>query len=437
LIERRRSPKIFFGWWTVLATGVLSIWGWGFQLYGFSALFKPIAFELGFSRAVTSVAASIGRLEGGIEAPLAGWLTDKFGPKWVIIFGVCILSIGLVLMNFIDSLWSFYIVWGIIIGTGANTALSIPADKAITNWFVKKRGLAISIRRMFSGLLLLPLVTWLIATQGWRMTCVIGGLVMLFLGSLLTWFLVKRERPEYYGLLPDGATVEIEQKEDADLAIERGVEYAAEVQELEFTLRQAMKTPAYWLLIMAQATFGMTVASFIIHLIPFLTDLGIDPARAAAIVMIAGLFSIASRFLGGFLADRVSIGHLRFVYGGSILLQSVGITIFLLSQTVFMVYPFLILYYIGMGINLVLLTVIGARYFGRKAFGSIRGFSVLATMPFGILGPIYLGWIYDTTGSYVVAFTLFAVLLALTTLLVFLARPPKPPVRITDIREIV
>ena len=132
MIERRRSPRIFFGWWTVLATGVLSIWGWGFQLYGFSALFKPIASELGFSRTVTSVAASIGRLEGGIEAPLAGWLTDKFGPKWVIISGVCILSIGLVLMNFIDSLWSFYIVWGIIIGTGANTALSIPNALALS-----------------------------------------------------------------------------------------------------------------------------------------------------------------------------------------------------------------------------------------------------------------------------------------------------------------
>ncbi|MDO8688231.1 MAG: hypothetical protein Q7K41_06565, partial [Dehalococcoidales bacterium] len=77
MIKRRSFPKVFFGWWTVLGSGILALWGYGYHAYGFSALFKPISQELGFSRATTSVAASIGRFEGGIESPITGWITDR------------------------------------------------------------------------------------------------------------------------------------------------------------------------------------------------------------------------------------------------------------------------------------------------------------------------------------------------------------------------
>jgi len=161
LIKKRRFPKIFFGWWTVLTGGFLGMWGYGFHIYGFSALFKPIASELGFSRAVMSVAASIGRFEGGFEAPLTGWVTGKFGPRLPVLFGVFLLGLGLILMNFINSLWAFYVVWGVILGTALNVAFHIPIDAAIANWFVKKRGLALGIRQTLkglSGVLVLPLV---------------------------------------------------------------------------------------------------------------------------------------------------------------------------------------------------------------------------------------------------------------------------------------
>jgi len=99
---------MFFGWWSVIAGGLLALWGHGFYSVGIAALFKPIALELGFSRAATSVAASIGRFEGGIEAPLVGWVTDKFGPRRVVLLGVCVMSLGL------------------IIGTGLNVTLLMP-----------------------------------------------------------------------------------------------------------------------------------------------------------------------------------------------------------------------------------------------------------------------------------------------------------------------
>jgi len=135
-----KCPEVFFGWWTVLVGSLLSAWGIGFQVHGFSALFKPIASEFGFSRAATSVATSIGKLGYGLESPLTGWLVDRFGPRLLITIGMFIAGLGLILMNFINSLWTFYVVWGVILGTGINIGLEIPVDKAIASWFVKKRG---------------------------------------------------------------------------------------------------------------------------------------------------------------------------------------------------------------------------------------------------------------------------------------------------------
>ncbi|MFC1978107.1 MFS transporter, partial [Chloroflexota bacterium] len=403
MIKRRRFPKVFFGWWTVLAGGVNGFWGTGYYLYGFSALFKPISSELGFSRAVTSVAASIGRFEGGLESLVIGWLTDRFGPRRIILFGVSLLGLGLILMNFVNSLWAFYLVWGAIIGTGFNAYSGLPMATAITNWFVKKRGLATGIRVMVSGVFLLPFVTWLITTQGWRMACVIGGVVMLVVGLPLTWFFVRDQRPEYYGLLPDGATMDEELKEDTGRMLDRGAEYAAEVEEVEFTLRQAMRTPTYWLLLVAHIGPSITMTSLLVHFIPLLTDMGLSPAEAAATVALSGLTGAVSRFVSGFLADRFKKQHLRFVLGGAYLLQASGIALFVLSPTMAMVYPFLILYFFCWAVNMILTTLITGRYFGRKAFGSISGFSRMFLTPIEVAAPVYIGWVYDATGSYATA----------------------------------
>ena len=186
-MKKIKFPKIFFGWWTVIGGGILALWGHGYHAYGISALFKPISEELHFNRTVTSVASSIGRLEGGIESPLVGWITDRWGAKWVIFIGVVMISLSLMLMKFIDSLWGYYLVWGIMLGTGCNIALTLPMDTTLSNWFVKKRGIAISIKAVFSGLsgvLVLPLISYMITQVAWRDTCFIGGIVMAIVGTL-------------------------------------------------------------------------------------------------------------------------------------------------------------------------------------------------------------------------------------------------------------
>jgi len=438
-IKDFRLHRVYFGWWTVLAGGILALWGHGYHSYGFSALFKPIASELGFSRAVTSVAASIGRFEGGIEAPITGWVTDRFGPRWIVIGGVATISLSLILMRYINSLAGFYVVWGMLLGTGCNIALTLPLDTAISNWFVKKRGLALSIKWVFSGMsgaLVMPLVTYLITQVGWRDTCFIGGLVMGIVGLPLAWFFLRQHRPEYYGLLPDGAVTE-EEITDSEEMLRRGVEYAAEAEEVEFTVRQAMKTRPFWLLITAQMVHSLIVPVMSIHCIPFLTDRNIDPVRAAGMMAIWVTASIPARFVGGVIADRMRIRHLRFVKGGAYLLQAIGVAVFLQFQTETSIYIWFVMYGVGQGIAMTVNPVMRARYFGRKGFGSIAGFSRMFMTPIGVLGPVYAGWIYDTTGSYMNAFVQFAIMLVVSAAISVFIVPPKPPGETTDVRRIM
>jgi sugar phosphate permease len=419
---------------------VLALWGYGYYSYGISVIFKPISEELGFNRATTSVASSIGRFEGGIESPLTGWITDRWGARWVVFIGVFLISLSLILMRFINSIWAYYLVWGGILSTGCNIALSLPLDTTISNWFVKKRGLAMSIKWVFSGLsgvLVMPLIAFLVNTQGWRDTCYIGGIVMAVVGLPIAWFLIRPHRPEYYGLLPDGAKVVEEVQSSQTKMLEKGTQYAAEVKEVEFTLRQAIKTRAFWLLFLAQSIPSLVGPVMSIHCIPFLTDRGIDPVRAAAIMAMMILFSLPTRFFGGVIADRISINHVRYIKVVSYFLQGFSVLLYLIHPTITMVYVWFVLFGLGQGLSVTISPLMRARFFGRKAFGSIQGVASMLMTPIGVLAPVYAGWIYDTTGSYDFAFKLFAGLLGAAAVISLFILPPKPPEKISDVRSIV
>ena len=420
-----------------LVTAIVSGLGHGFYTNGMAILFKPIAADLNLTRAATSWATGIGRLQGGLEAPLTGWLSDRFGPKWVMIVGICFISTGLVLMNFITSLWAYYVVWGMIIGIGINLALTIAADKALTNWFIKKRGLAFGVRFALIGVcgaLVVPLIERMVGAYEWRMTCLIWAGVM-FVSIPLLWVLVRQKRPEYYGLLPDGVTVEPDSEVDVNSMIDRGVEYATGLEEIEFTLRQAMKTRSYWLFVIAWVCASVVLGGINIHVFNFLTDMGIDSAVASGMLAMMIFFTVPGRFFGGFIADHVRKDRQNYLIAGAFILQAIGISAYLLHQTVAMAYVFLALYGLGSGAPTPLRLTLVGRYFGRKAFASIQGSAMMFSAPVGLLAPVFSGWVYDTTGSYINAFIIYVGLVALAALIMCLVRPPKSPSTVGDIRK--
>jgi MFS family permease len=330
------------------------------------------------------------------------------------------------------------------LGTGVNVALAVPLDTAISKWFIKKRGTALSIKWIFSGIsgvVVLPLVAWLITAVGWRSACLIGGLVMGLIGLPLVLLCFRTNPPEYYGLLPDGAKLNEEKgpakelssgrgekaAQEEEAMIRKGIEYAAEVSEEEFTFKQSLRTTAYWLLILVQSVHGLVAPAINIHCISFLTDRGISPIVAAGMQAVMLTCSIPARFIGGFIADRIEKDYFRYYVAAATFLQALGIGIFMFHQTVTTIYIWFILYGIGMGAGLTLKPSMRARYFGRKAFGTIQGTSIMFLTPVGILAPIYAGWVFDTTGSYMTAFSLFTVLLTAASVIVYFIKPPKSP----------
>ncbi len=431
MIKPKKLSDIFFGWWTVLATGIIGFLGVGFVSLGFSVLFKPIAAELNLNRAVTSIAASVQLLDIGILGLVGGWLSDKYGPKLIMLFGISCLILGCIMMYFVNSLWSFLVVWGIIIGTGQALGCTIITDKAIINWFVKKSGIALNTKfaiQSLAGILLLPLIAWLVDNKGWQETCVIAGIVMAVVSLPLTWFFVKTHRPEYYGLLPDGAKTIVNTNGE-----NHGIQ---KTEEVEFTFRQTMKTPSYWLNIAIGTVFNLAMPIMNVHCVPFLTDMDIDPVKAASMMAIIVTAGIPARLIGGYFVDRVKTSRLRFIIAVGFLLQAIGISTFLIIESVDMIYVWFLLFGFGQGISQSVQLPLYARYFGRKAYGSILGSTIAMSVPTGLIAPVYTGWVYDTTGSYMDVFSLFAVLLGVAGTFACFLIPPKPPSQTTDLSRI-
>jgi MFS family permease len=421
-----KPPRLFFGWWINIVTALLCGISSGFVQQGASVFFKSISSDLNLSRAATSVASGVSALQSGSLFPFVGWFADKFGPRWIVITGMLIMITGLILMNFVSSPWQYYVVWGLIVSGGNTMAFTIAIDKMLTSWFISKRGLAFGIRFTIMGLavvLLLPVISWLSVTQGWRTSCLIWSGVVTA-GIPFAWYFVKQERPEYYGLLPDGAKSKSGATTDHDTRMAEGMEYAASLQEQDFSLGQSLKTTSFWLLAL-MAVMQSTFWGFSVHTIPFLTDRGIDPIAAASMYAMISFLAIPARLFGGIIADHIRKSRMNFLMVGAYSLMTVGFSTFLLIPNTGTIYVFLILWQIGSGAFTPISIVIISRYFGRKAYGSIQGIMTIFSIPVSILSPIYIGRTYDVTGSYTSVFIAFAILAFICAMVMSLIRAPK------------
>ena len=349
-IDKNKSG-IFFGWWTVVVTGIVSGLGLGFYMYGISALFKPISLELGLSRAATSGATGIGFMIGSLLSPATGWLVDKFGPKLSIVIGLLMVIAGLVLMYFVNSGWEFYLVWGILMGTGVFWGFTVAIDKSLNDWFVKKIGLALGVKFSVIGLtgaISLPLASWLISAVGWRMTCLLwAGILTLGIPFILLF--VKNKSPEHYGLIPDGNRVNPDPESGAVSQEEIRTSDAAGLQEKDFSFRQAIKTNAFWMLAVSYIAQFFITTGFNTHCIPFLTEMNIDPIIAGSMMGIMIIFTIPSRFLCGVFADRVPKDRLKLLMALPFLILLFGIASFLVNPSTISIYILLVFYGLAHG----------------------------------------------------------------------------------------
>ena len=219
--------------------------------------------------------------------------------------------------------------------------------------------------------------------------------------------------------------------------IKKGVEYAAGMEEVEFTVRQALKDRIFWVYVGATGFFGLVSPVLTPHLIPHLTDMGFDPILAAAVWGTKVLMTGPGRILFGWLGDRAPIKRLKYLVMLAYSIVAMGLFILTKATTLSWLWVSVIIYGIGHGAAHTVMVPLRGRYWGRKAYATIQGTSTFMHLVPAVIAPVWAGWAYDTTGSYLAVFNYLFIFVLVAVVVMFFANPPKPPKQVTNITDIM
>jgi len=401
-----RPRKIFYGWWIVLTAATGLFFGYPpIFVYSFSVFFKSLASEFHSSRTNISLAFAAANFMSSLGSPLAGMLADRWGPRRVIVWATAILGFLLIsLMFFSSSLWRVYALFlaaGLIGGGGA---APVPCGKVISNWFERRRGLALGLTMtgIGSGAILMPTIArHLITAVGWRAAYAsLGCAVLVVPTSAVALFL--KDSPKGMGLLPDGET-------DAQFERERRIE------EDGITSRAAWYSSTFWLMASALFLIGISVHACVIHLVPLLTDRGVSTETAALASSVLGMALLFGRVGSGYLLDHLfapivaGCFFAAAAFGISLLWAGVGGKFVFLSA---------LLVGLGMGAEVDIIAYLTSRYFGLRSFGEIYGYLFAIYTLSGALGPVLMAEGFDHTGSYRAPLLFFLFATAMAVLLI-------------------
>ena len=358
------------------------------------------------------------QVENGMLGPVQGWLIDRFGPRLSLRIGVVMFGIGFIAFSQIHSLIGFYAAY-LCIAVGVSLGGYFPFTVVIVNWFERHRSRALSTMQTGGAIggLLVVVIALALETWGWRSTAFVSGILVMLVG--LPMAQVARQRPEEMGLRADGDPPDTEERAEKDLE-DRAVRDAN-----DFTLREAMRTPAFWLISLGHGSALLIVSAVNVHLILHLEDdLGYSLALASLAVTVVQVGQIGGTLLGGVIGDKYDKRKIAFVCMAA---HSIALLLVAYATNLVMVFTFSILHGAAWGLRGPLMGAIRADYFGRTSYGAILGTSSLITMFGSIAGPLVAGVLADQTHSYEVGFTVLAALAGMGSVFFLLAKRPIKP----------
>ena len=241
---------------------------------------------------------------------------------------------------------------------------------------------------------------------------------------------IVRSTPEEMGLKPDGeAARSKDTTSEKDYSLAPSADNIS-VDEVNFTVREALKTRAFWIYAISMTLRACILSSIVIHQIPHLRDVGISYQTASNVLGLMVLMSIPGRFIFGWLGDRFNKRVLLFI---SCVLQGIGIFIFTLvnASTLPLLYLFVVVYGLGYGGAIPLSVALRADLFGRTNYATISGITMPLTMIGTVSAPLFAGYLYDTTQSYSLAFYIFIVMILLSGVCFLMIPKTTQPLRQT------
>lgn len=385
------------------------------SMQGLSTYIGPLESTFGWSTTQTAAGRSFQQADSFL-GPMSGWLVDRFGPRRLMSLGVILYVISFALFSQITSLWAYYAVC-LLMGLSNSLLGLLVVSYSINQWFRRKRATAMGLAVTgfaVSGALFIPMIVWAQSEYGWRFAAFATGIGILLIG----WptFLFMRDRPERYGLLPDG---------DRSDAAAAGTAHARGGGLVDFTFREALRTRALWLITAAMTLAMLSQSAVIVHQFPHL-ETQLTRETAALILAELNIFNLAGRILGGMLGDRTAKHRLL---GINLAVTSAALVLLAMAATWSLLLVYGALFGFSWGLRTAVANSLYGDYFGRPAFGRIVGFTQTFAAPAAIVAPIVVGAAVDSVGGYELSFLALAAITALSALLFFLAtRPPDPRV---------
>ena len=385
------NRSIFYGWWVVAAFSVTTFMSTGVR-HAVGPFLKPIVADLGLDRASFSAVIALSLFLYGVFMPIAGMALDRFSVRAVTTFGTVLLVLSLVLTSMVRNVWEFAAVYGVLVPLGLAGTGPVIASGVVARWFNKRRGTALSVlgsASMTGMSLLVPAVTWLILTTGWRTTYVlIAGAVLVLVLPLCLW--VVRDSPESIGLMADGA------------AVKPGALAAPPVERVSGG--EAVQTLAFWQLAGSFFTCGFSMSLLSAHGIPMLTDHGYTPMFASWTMGVLGGSAIGFTVMLGALSDRFGRRPvLAAIYAGRVAIFS-GLFLIRDNPTAILVVA------VAGGVTLAgtgsMTSALTADIYGRFSVSSVFGLIFLVHQTGSALGSSLAGLLFETTGGYGAAFVL-------------------------------
>lgn len=399
-------PRFFYGYVIVLVSLLMLIVMHGANVtYG--VFFGILQVELGASRAVISGASSLAFLVEGLFAVLSGSLTDRLGPRLIMIVSGIIMGLAYFLMARVETVWQLYLFFGIINGIGISGS-NVTLLSTAARWFVKRRGLMSSLVKVGTGagFLVMPIIaTWLISSYGWRNAYLVIGALILVVVLTLARFLFRD--PAQKGLKPYGVD-------------EAGV--SSELIGPQLSFRRASRTSQFWIVCGIYSIVILTTQSMLVHIVAYAVDAGIALATAAGTLSLIGAVSIAGRIIMGITGDRLGNRPALLICMGIMVTAIVWLQF---AREVVPLYVFAVIYGLAHGGFFALMSPLVAGLFGTASHGIILGMLILISQGFGGIGPLATGYIFDLTNSYRIAFLIFLVTNLLGLLLAARLKPLK------------
>ncbi len=385
------------------------------------AVFVPIIVdETGWSRALVGGAAAVGGLLATATSPFVGWAIDRYGARSVLVLSISILGLSTIALAWLSvHVAVFYsaLAVGRIIFSGP---LNLGASTMVARWFVRKRGSATGLL-FFShstGMVVFPLVaTWVSTTYGWQTAWIVLGL-MVYLVALAPAALLVTQQPEDVGLLPDG------DKARSRPAGAGSTPATAAATEIEWTVRQAVRTPALWVLAVGTGALFLVQSGTNIYQADLLRSRGIELSLSQISIVVNAAGTGLGSLLWGRILEKMSVSR---TYGIVALLMAVASGLFVKADTIALAFVAAGLFGVTVAGILVVPSVAYANFFGRRSLGTIRGITEPFTSAGQAIGSVASGLVFHWVGGYGIALAVYAVLGLAVAAAVFLVSQPQHP----------